>query len=290
MSGLEILGAASAASALLETAIGVIGRFRKAYEKQKDLAAVLSNHNNELASTKAVIRIVEDEPVLRTAAVICELVNIEATAKKLVDCLKAMDPEQKGAMRQFVHQLAYGSKDEKALADVMNELSRVKSSLGLRLQVANVGLTSIVENTITANAEVISRINKLLQQVFGEGQGLKIAELLKDRPRRGDGTVYLSDTDIENSRIVIDNMTEDQALQINGPIGVEGWREVSHLEIRDNKAAGNSIQLNHGTSMEVFGRVLAAQQNSQGLSHTRVLAQLGVGLVLVLVVGLVLVS
>jgi len=33
--------------------------------------------------------------------------------------------------------------------------------------------------------------------------------------------------------------------------------------------------------------VLAAPQNSQGLSHTRVLAQLGIGLVLVVVVGLV---
>jgi hypothetical protein len=98
--------------------------------------------------------------------------------------------------------------------------------------------------------------------------------------------VSLSNTDIEDSRIVIENMTEEQALQINGPIGEKGWREVSHLEIRNNRAAGNSIQLNHGTSMEIFERVLAAQQNSQGLSHTRVLAQLGIGLVLVVVVGL----
>ena len=97
----------------------------------------------------------------------------------------------------------------------------------------------------------------------------------------------LSGTDIETSRIVVNNMTEDQALQINGPIGVEGWREAIKLEIRNNKAAGNAIQLNHGIQMEVFERVLAAQQNSQGLSHTRVLAQLGVGLILVLVAGLV---
>jgi hypothetical protein len=176
---------------LLETAVGVIGRIRKAYEEQKDLAAVLSNHNSELASTNAVILIVKDEPVLHTAAVTCELVNIEAIAKKLVSRLKTMDPEQKGAMRQFVHQLAYGSKDEKALAGIMNELSRAKSSLGLRLQVANVGLTRTVENTITANAEVISRIDILLQQVFGEGQRLKIAELLKDRSPRGMRTYLL---------------------------------------------------------------------------------------------------
>lgn len=37
------------------------------------------------------------------------------------------------------------------------------------------------------------------------------------------------------SRIVIHNITEEQALQINGPIGKKGWWEVSHLEIRNNK-------------------------------------------------------
>jgi hypothetical protein len=45
----------------------------------------------------------------------------------------------------------HGSKDEKTLADIMNELTRAKSNLSLRLQVANVGLTRTVENTIVAN-------------------------------------------------------------------------------------------------------------------------------------------
>jgi hypothetical protein len=89
-----------------------------------------------------------------------------------------------------------------------------------------------------------------------------------------------------NSRIVIDNLTEEHALQINGPIGDKGWWEVSHLEIRNNKAAGNSIQFNHAASMEVFERLLGTRKTTQGLSHTRVLAQLTVGLVLVLVIGL----
>ena len=61
------------------------------------------------------------------------------------------------------------------------------------------------------------------------------------------------------SRIVIDNSTQEQALQINGPIGEKGWWEVSHLEIRNNKAVGRSIQVNHGTSMDVFERLLAAR-------------------------------
>jgi len=61
------------------------------------------------------------------------------------------------------------------------------------------------------------------------------------------------------SRIVIDNSTQEQALQINRPIGEKGWWEVSYLEIRNNKAVGRSIQVNHGTSVDVFKRLLAAR-------------------------------
>lgn len=61
------------------------------------------------------------------------------------------------------------------------------------------------------------------------------------------------------ARIVLDNITEEQALQINGPIGEKGWWEVSQLEIRNNRAIGRSIQVNHGTSTEVFDRLLAAR-------------------------------
>jgi len=35
------------------------------------------------------------------------------------------------------------------------------------------------------NAEVLNRIDLVLQQVFGEGRGLKLAELLKGRSARG---------------------------------------------------------------------------------------------------------
>jgi hypothetical protein len=61
------------------------------------------------------------------------------------------------------------------------------------------------------------------------------------------------------SRIVINNMTEGQALQINGPVGESGWKEVVQLEIRDNRAANKSIQVNHAISEDIFDRLLAAR-------------------------------
>ncbi|KAL9119463.1 MAG: hypothetical protein Q9187_003984 [Circinaria calcarea] len=283
MLGLEIIGAASAASALLETAISIIKRVRKAHEQQKNLAKVLRSHYDELISTRKTIQIVEDEDALRTAAVVSELVKLEDVAARLVDCLEKMVPGTKGSMRQLAHQLVQGSRDENALADIMNKLSRANSSLSLHIQVANVGLMRTIRDNFVANAEVVNRIDLVLQQVFGEGRGLKLAELLRYRSARDDGMVPLSDGDIAwltdevafltgdadtaskpaanglTSRIVIDNSTEEQALQINGPIGEKGWWEVSHLEIRRNKAIGRSIQVNHSMSMDAFERLLAVR-------------------------------
>jgi len=280
---LEVLGAISAASSLLEAAIGIIGRIRKAHEQQKDLARILSGYHDELMNTKDIVRIVKDEEALQTATVVSQLVSIEALAVRFVDYLKTMDPGTKRPLRQLAHQLMQGSKEEKAIADIMNKLGHAKSSLSLGIQIANVGLTRVVGDTLVANIEVVHRVDLVLQKVLGEGGGLKLAELLKDRPAQDDGMVPLSDGDIAclsnevasiagdanaapkpaandpTSRIVIENLTEGQALQVNGPIGEKGWREVSHLEIRNNKAIGMSIQVNHAVSEEVFERMLAAR-------------------------------
>lgn len=61
------------------------------------------------------------------------------------------------------------------------------------------------------------------------------------------------------SRIVLDNTTKDQALQINGPIGEKGWWEVSHLEIKNNVATNRSIMVNHSISFDVLNALLAAR-------------------------------
>jgi hypothetical protein len=136
-------------------------------------------------STKAVIQIIQDEKALRTAAVASELAALTTLAEKLVTLLKILDPGEKGAVHRLFHQFVHGSKDEKALSDIMNDLGRAKLDLGLRLQVANVGLTRTVEDNILADKEVIQRIDSLLQQTFGDGRGLKIAKLLQHRPAKG---------------------------------------------------------------------------------------------------------
>jgi hypothetical protein len=127
-----VFGAISAVSSLLEAAISMTERIRKAHEQQKDLANLLSTHHDELRNMCDIVQIVKDEESLRTAAVTSQLVNIEAVATKLVDCLKTLDPGTKSSLRQFAHQLVRGSEDEKKLERLMDKLSRAKSSLSLR--------------------------------------------------------------------------------------------------------------------------------------------------------------
>jgi hypothetical protein len=170
---------------LLEAAIDIVGRICKAYEQQKDLARVLSSHHDELIDIKNIIQVVKDEEVLRTAAITSQLVRIEDLAERPVECLETMDPGTKNSLRQFAHQLVQGSKDEEAIANRMNDLGREKARLSLRIQVANVGLMRTVGDTVVANGKVINRIDLLLQQVFGEGQGLKLAEFLRNQSAQG---------------------------------------------------------------------------------------------------------
>lgn len=180
-----MLGAVSAASGLLEAAISIIKRIRTAYERQKELVKILESYHDELITIESVLRIVRDEEALQTAAVASQLAIIEGLARTLRDCLQTLDPGAKGPLHQFAHQLVQGSKDEKALTVIMNKLARARSELGLHIQVANVGLTRIFGDKLVANTEVVRRVNFVLQQVFGEGRGLKIAMLLKNRPAQG---------------------------------------------------------------------------------------------------------
>lgn len=88
-------------------------------------------------------------------------------------------------VRQLAHQLVHGTKDEETLADIMIDLDRAKANLSLRVQLANVGLTRMVHDTVLANIEVINRIDRLLAMVFRKSHGLKLASLLKDKIPQG---------------------------------------------------------------------------------------------------------
>ncbi|KAJ8063731.1 hypothetical protein OCU04_007594 [Sclerotinia nivalis] len=283
MSGLDVLGAISAASGLLESAISIIERVNKAYGDVKAFEEVFGARVIEIQGILTIIELVKNESNLRTAAVLSEIENIRKITEKLIEHLELTMPGEKSQARRFAHQLAKGSKDQEALVKLMERLDRAKSNLGLSLHVANVGVTRGVGDDLAINTDILNRVDELLRNVFGDEGGLKIAELVKNQHPQNDGLVHIKSEDLSrrttngddvqgnskdagwiSGRIVLNNVTREQALQINGPIGEKGWREeVFHLEIRDNEASGSSIQINHAVSEEAFYAMLAHKDRSK---------------------------
>jgi hypothetical protein len=177
----EALGVVAAASILLEKAIRILCRLRKAHDRKTKLGEVLDRHESELKSIKTIIDLIDDEDSFESATVTSELVRLREVEDQLVKLLKDLDSSSKGTVKQYTHQLVHGSSFEKTLAGIMGELCQVKSALLLRIQVASVGVMKVVGNMVLANAEAIARIDLFLKEQLGDGKGLKIARLVKGR-------------------------------------------------------------------------------------------------------------
>jgi len=158
---------------------------RKAYERHQNLTAALDKHALEIETINTLVFTIDNENALQTAVVIAELDKLYTVGVKLVRCLEELDSGKKGIVRLLAHQLVHGTKDEETLADIMRDLDRAKADLSLRVQLANVGLTRIVHDTVLANFEVINRMDRLLAGVFRKSHGLKLAGLLKDMDIQG---------------------------------------------------------------------------------------------------------
>jgi hypothetical protein len=180
------LGVLSAVAQLFDQSIRVLGRIRKAHQRQKALLDVLAQHESELSSVKAMIGIIQDEKTLQTATVYSEVMRLEDVQKKLVKLLGELDPMLRKPILQFAHQLTKGSSDEARLAGIMSELGQVKSMLLLRIQVANVGVMRDVQQGLVANTEIIARVDQFLKEEVDGCEGLKIARLLHGRRASGE--------------------------------------------------------------------------------------------------------
>ncbi|KAH7327748.1 hypothetical protein B0I35DRAFT_403215 [Stachybotrys elegans] len=256
MSGLEIAGGVIA---FIETAITILSRLRRTYERQKDLPGLLAKHINALIQIHSVIKVIRNEDTLQTSAVVAELGKMEMVAKELVTLVKQLS-RRRSASGQFFHQLVRGSDDEKKLEKVMQDLSREQDQLALYIQVAHVGLTRTMSDKIAVEAEIVDRIDKLVQQVFGDGKGLQMMKFLRSRGYEDVAALPAMENEsnpFDGSSLVQNNLTEDQAIQINGPIGGADWTEASRVRIESNKSVHGSIMVNHAMSMEAFQALLA---------------------------------
>lgn len=57
---------------------------------------------------------------------------------------------------------------------------------------------------------------------------------------------------VKTERIIMRNLAHHQAIQINAALGEDIWKELGRLEIADNIAEDQAIQVNYGMSLEAF--------------------------------------
>ncbi|TLD24492.1 hypothetical protein E2P81_ATG11828 [Venturia nashicola] len=63
------------------------------------------------------------------------------------------------------------------------------------------------------------------------------------------------------TRIIIGNAPKEQAVMIKTPIGKDIWTHISHLEIKDSRAEGDSSMINNAMTPEYFFRLMQLQKN-----------------------------
>ncbi|CAG7930862.1 unnamed protein product [Penicillium olsonii] len=256
---MDPLSTTTAILALLETSIGIVSRLRVAYSRQRAQQSVIERHNEELQGIESVIQVVRREEYLQTAAVVSELVKIKDLSQELLTLLKRLDPGDKSLPRQIAHQLSSGSKDEAALESILKQINTAKTNLLIHIQVAGVGLSRDGQNNIVANTAEISKLDQTIKTLLGDEWGLKIASLIQHKPLQDSNEldrIGISTPKGPTTRIIIGNLTRSQALQINGPVGEDEWKSISHLEIRDNQAGLASSQVNYPVSRTVFASLL----------------------------------
>ncbi|CAI7588522.1 unnamed protein product [Penicillium viridicatum] len=246
--------------ALLETSINITGRLRDAYS-----SSLLKQHHEELQRTESVIRVVYSEGGLETAAVTSELEKMKNLSQELLTLLERLDSGKKSLPRQIAHQLISGSQDEGHLARIVERMNTAKTNIILHVQIAGVELTRDGQSIIAANAAKISQLGRTVRELLGDGRGLEIASPIKNQPLH-EGTVVLNPDDLNpigvsvpkggTTRMITGNLARLQALQINGPVGEDEWKTISHLAIRDNEAGAVSSQVNYPISGAVFASLL----------------------------------
>ncbi|KAJ4393890.1 hypothetical protein N0V93_003106 [Gnomoniopsis smithogilvyi] len=254
-----------------------------ARERQQNLSKLLQTHEQELENIREILYVVGREPILQVTTMIGDLEQLRLHGQSLHTYLQEYGKDR-GQIKQYATQFFNGKRNIDEIAAVMASMSRAKANLNIKIQVIHVGLTQSVGDVVVVNCERVESLDRKLQTLFGEGKGLKLAELLRHKQPRGDGTVHLKDAELASlsdsegssmgcdstmlagstSRRVERNESKDKSFQLNGPIGIGGYVEVDNLVIVDNKALHSSIQVNHAVSQDNFDKLMTARLASWG--------------------------
>ncbi|KAF7557989.1 hypothetical protein G7Z17_g229 [Cylindrodendrum hubeiense] len=237
------ISVAMAGTETVKLCLELVHRVSTAIDLQKTGNSKLETISDDLASVSHVIKLVEAQEELKTKGVLKAVTSIQkitVNVHKYVERVKEKSSTGSKA-RQITYQFMKGPGEWETLSVMMIHLTAAKATLSLHIQMAHVGLTA-VQGPATfniINIKVLGDVNQNVEKMLG--RGLLIAEIIKNK--QPDGTILISYT--VGTLQVLNNRTFDQALQINGMVGMETWGKFHQdLIIENNEARGFSTQIN----------------------------------------------
>lgn len=101
----------------------------------------------------SIIQTVKDSPELHIEVIHTRVDRINRTSIELQEILQAMAQRQRNSpIRQGLHALTRGEKDDGKLSDVLRRLDRAKNDLMLQISVINVDLVGKLRDSFTQKA------------------------------------------------------------------------------------------------------------------------------------------
>lgn len=205
-------------SQVIAQAFSLAHQIEQAYKTVRIAPEILASTSRQISNLRDILRDVESEPTLHTAAIYTQLDIINETAmelKKMLDKMAVL--QRKSTLRQGLRALIRRTEDETRLRCVLEWLEQAKTDLLLRVNVVHVGITRRATETPVQGPPTPSAKDR------GEDVGL---------------------TSDSRCLIIGRNETHDEADQLNGIGGFNIPTCKVTARVVDNRAIEKSRQRN----------------------------------------------
>lgn len=180
--GIDVLSAVATVISTLDVVIRAMKTLYDARERQMSLPRVLAAHRQELLNIRQILLVVRKEKILQVPTMLEDLEQLATHGRSLDLALQALSKER-GPIKQYANQFFNGKRGLEGLADIMQSMDRAKANLSIKIQLVHIGLTHSVGDVVVVNCEMVEELDRKLQVLFGQGKGLRLAEMLQHRKR-----------------------------------------------------------------------------------------------------------
>lgn len=235
---MEALAAAGTCLELLGVSLKILDRAKAALDRTKNGTAYLSSVATDVRAIFNVIDLIKIEPEFQTDHMLSAVTQVQARAILFTRALEALDKESEteNGLKIFMKYFIEGSREQKKMNKMRNDINDSKLTLILALVTAQVGLMRVTEkNEAVINIVAVRRVNDQLKKSPDVKQGLRIAELLKARGRKEEDGYYLLEEELDEldkeppyvrpgdtTITTMNNLAEDAGLVVGGPVGKDG--------------------------------------------------------------------